>query len=110
MKQASKHREGSRQIRRHEKKGRTPAQRLLDSGALQKEERKELLEQLRKLNPFGMRKAIRELENDFWKQREELLEREREEALALVGAPPLRSRTPTRAIKRTTKNKVAVVS
>jgi hypothetical protein len=38
MKQEGKRREGSRQIRRHEKKGRTPARRLIDSGQLRKEE------------------------------------------------------------------------
>ena len=35
MKQESKRREGSRQIRRHEKTSRTPAQRLIDSGEIQ---------------------------------------------------------------------------
>jgi hypothetical protein len=36
MKQESKHREGSRQIRRHEKQGSTPARRLIDSGELRR--------------------------------------------------------------------------
>ncbi len=42
MKQEGKRREGSRQNRRHEKKSRTPAQRLIDSGDLKKAERMKL--------------------------------------------------------------------
>lgn len=110
MKQASKHREGSRQIRRHEKQGRTPAQRLLESGALQKEQEKELRTHLKTLNPFTMRKEIREQEDRFWRRREEMLRAEKEEGLALAGVPSLRSRTPARANKTTTKNQVAMVS
>ncbi|MBX3740526.1 MAG: hypothetical protein KF712_06020 [Akkermansiaceae bacterium] len=40
MMQESKRREGSRQIRHHEKKGFTPAHRLIGSGDLQGEERR----------------------------------------------------------------------
>lgn len=72
MKQESKRREGSRQIRRHEKKGRTPAQRLIDSGELRKEEEQKLERQMAQLNPFALRKEIRRLENEFWRQRKNL--------------------------------------
>lgn len=110
MKQESKRREGSRQIRRHEKKGRTPAQRLIDSGDLRKEEQQKLEKQMAELNPFAMRKEIRRLENEFWSHRERLYAMEEEEALALAGASPLRSEAPARATKPTTKNKAAMVS
>jgi hypothetical protein len=82
MKQLSKHREGSRQIRRHEKVVQTPAQRLLASGALQKEEEQQLKKQLETHNPFTMKEEIRELSDKFWKMRHAILEAEKEEALA----------------------------
>jgi hypothetical protein len=113
MKQASKHREGSRQIRRHEKQGRTPAQRLLDSGTLQQEAAKQLKKKLTELNPFTMRNQIQDLEDRFWRSRQELLHGEEEETLALAVAPPLRSEAPARTAKpskKTTKNQVATVS
>jgi hypothetical protein len=110
MKQESKHREGSRQIRRHEKNGRTPAQRLLDSGALQKKEQAQLESQLRSLDPFAMRKQIRALEDRFWTHRNELLQGDQDEALALAGAPALRSGAPARAPKPINKHKAALVS
>ncbi len=110
MKQESKRREGSRQIRRHEKKGRSPAQRLIDSGELQKEERLKLETQLSTLDPFAMRKEIRRLENEVWSHRKTLYEEGERESLALAGVPPLRSGTSARASKPTTKNKVAMVS
>jgi hypothetical protein len=85
MKQASKQREGSRQIRRHTKVSQTPAQRLLASGALQKEEEQQLKKQLETHNPFTMREEIRELSDKFWKTRHAILEAEKEEALVLTG-------------------------
>ncbi|MDQ8192780.1 hypothetical protein QEH58_20990, partial [Roseibacillus persicicus] len=42
MEQTSKRREGSRQIRTHAKRNRTPAQRLLESGHLRAENHKHL--------------------------------------------------------------------
>ena len=81
MKQESKRREGSRQIRRHEKKGRTPAQRLLDGGELQDGDRKALKEKMIALNPFELREEIRKLENRFWSKRKALYEMEEEESL-----------------------------
>lgn len=110
MKQESKRREGSRQIRRHEKKGRSPAQRLIDSGQLRKEEEVKLKNLLATLNPFEMKKEIGRLEDRFWKRRNELYAKQAEEALALMGAPPLRCVAPIRAKKTTTKNKAAMVS
>lgn len=110
MKQESKRREGSRQIRRHEKQGRTPAQRLIDSGQLRREEARKLETRLATLNPFAMRKEIRCLEDRLWSRREELYAQEGREALALAGVPPLRSGTPARASKPPTKNKAAMVS
>jgi hypothetical protein len=110
MKQESKRREGSRQIRRHEKKGRTPAQRLLDGGELQDGDRKALKEKMIALNPFELREEIQKLENRFWSKRKALYEMEEEESLALAGASPLRSEAPARAKQKRTTNKAATVS
>lgn len=110
MKQESKRREGSRQIRRHEKKGRTPARRLIESGQVRREEILKLEGLVATLDPFAMKREIRRLENRLWKRREQLYERERREALALAGVPPLRSGTPARAARKTKKHQVATVS
>jgi hypothetical protein len=90
MKQESKRREGSRQIRRHEKIGRTPAQRLIDSGDLRQAEQSQLEVQLATLDPFAVRQEIRRLEDQFWSHREKLYEsqaqqRAEDEDLALAG-------------------------
>ena len=110
MKQESKRREGSRQIRRHEKQGRTPARRLIESGQLRKEEQRELETRLSTLNPFAMRKEIRRREDRLWSRRDELYAQEERAALALAGAPPLRSGPPARASKPATTNQAAMVS
>jgi hypothetical protein len=109
MKQAGKRREGSRQIRSHEKQSRSPARRLIDSGDLRPEESKKLENELSSLNPFAMRAEIRRLEDRLWKRREELYKGEDREALALAGTSSLRSEVPARASKPT-KNQVARVS
>jgi len=109
MKQESKHREGSRQIRRHEKQGRTPARRLIESGQLRKEEERKLESQLETLDPFALRKEIRCLEDRLWSRREELYQAGEREALALADVPPLRSGPSARAGK-STKNQAARVS
>ncbi len=110
MKQESKRREGSRQIRRHEKNGRTPARRLIDSGELRQEERLKLESQLVELNPFTVRKEIRRLEDRLWQRREELYKREREaDELAPAGGSPLRSEAPAGASKPR-PNQAAMVS
>lgn len=110
MKQQSKRREGSRQIRRHEKRGRTPAQRLIESGQLQAADRQQLERLLASLNPFAMRREIRRLEDRVWEHRAQLYQQEHEEALALTGGSPLRSDPPVRASKPTTKDQAAMVS
>lgn len=112
MKQSAKRREGSRQIRAHEKQSRTPAQRLHDSGDLQEAQKSKLRHLLTASNPFTMRAAIRQLEDRFWSHRAALYQQKAEEeaALALVGAPPLRSEAPTKARKPTPINQVAMVS
>lgn len=110
MKQESKRREGSRQIRCHEKQARTPARRLIESGQLRKEEALKLEIQLSTLNPFAMREDIRRLEDRLWGRRAALYAQEEREALALAGAPPLRSVAPARASQSTTKNQAAKVS
>ena len=112
MKQSGKRREGSRQIRVHEKQSRTPAHRLLESGDLQESQKSKLRKLLAEGNPFAMRAAIRQLEDGFWHRRAELYRQESEEeaTLALEGASPLRSESPSRARKPTTTNQVATVS
>jgi hypothetical protein len=110
MKQESKRREGSRQIRCHEKQGRTPARRLIDSGQLRREEALKLEARLATLDPFAMREEIRRLEDRLWSRREALYRAGEEEALALAGVPPPRSVPPARASKPTTKNQAAMVS
>lgn len=109
MKQESKRREGSRQIRRHEKQSRSPARRLIESGDLRQEERRALENQLATVNPFAMRAKIRHLENQLWSRREELYKDQEREALALAGTSALRSEAPARANKAT-RNQVATVS
>jgi len=109
MKQASKRREGSRQIRTHHKVSKTPAKRLLESGYLLNEDEKRLKQQLAEINPFKMREEIRDLENEFWAMRESLYQKESEEELALLGSSPLRSDEPKRA-RKSNLNQVATVS
>ena len=77
---------------------------------MRQEERKKLEEQLASLDPFAMRKEIRRLEDRLWSRREVLYEKEEREALALAGAPPLRSEAPARACEPTTRNQAATVS
>lgn len=54
MKQDSKHREESRQIRRHKKQSRSPARRFIESGDLRQDERRALENHLATVNPFAM--------------------------------------------------------
>lgn len=51
-----KKREGSKEIRRHRKQNRTPAQRLLDGGKISAQERAWIEEQKVSTNPFEMTK------------------------------------------------------
>ena len=105
MKQSGKRREGSRQIRIHEKQSHTPAQRLVDSCDLQEAQKSRLTKLLADTNPFELRAAIGQLEDNFWQRRTELYRQAagEEAALALVGVSPLRSEPPTRASKPSTK-------
>jgi hypothetical protein len=114
MKQSGKRREGCRQIRTHEKRGRTPAQRLVDSEDVQEGHKRKLRKLLDETNPFTMREQIQRLEDRFWNRRAELYRQAEEEeaSLALAGGSPLRSEPPARAkpSKTKPKNKVATVS
>jgi len=58
MRQVECRREGGRRIRRHEKKARTPLQRLIDAGQLKGAERKALERMRREMNPFEMCETI----------------------------------------------------
>lgn len=109
MKQKSKVREGSQQKRTHEKISFSPAQRLLQSNSLEETSKRRIENLLKTLNPFEMRKKIREKENRFWELREALYAKDKDERLALLGSSALRSKEPKRA-KRRTPNQVALVS
>lgn len=103
MKQESKERIGCKQIRRHSKQSRTPAQRLIESGHLGKEAERELREELRAHNPFKMRAEIRALEDAVWKRNKELCRLKAGGELAFDDASPLRSEPPSKARKTTKK-------
>lgn len=66
MEQISKKREGSKEIRRHAKTNRTPAQRLLDGGGNSLEQREWIKGQLAASNPFEMKGEIEERLREFW--------------------------------------------
>jgi hypothetical protein len=100
MKQESCHRVGSKQVRRHSKKSYTPAQRLLDSGHLSTEHKKQLKAQLSSLDPFKMKAEIKQKEDEFWSKRELLMKREEDEWLASEGSSALRSEQPSEALNQ----------
>lgn len=108
MKQKSKIREGSRQKRTHEKTSKSPAQRLLESSSLEEKAKEKLEDDLKRLNPFDLRKEIQEREDRFWGRWQRLKDGHKEE-VALEGPSPLRSERPTRA-KKEEETKVAMVS
>lgn len=97
MKQESCRRIGSKQIRQHSKKSYTPAQRLLDSGKLSITHKKQLKEQLASQDPFKMKSKIKQIEDEFWNLREQLMRDEEEEWLASEGSSSLRSEEPSEA-------------
>ena len=98
MEQTSKRREGSRQIRTHAKVSRTPAQRLLDGPLLSEKQRQWIIEQRSVHNPFKLKKRIESLLKIVWDLVDSLNnDLHPEDALAVVGVPPLRSGTPTTA-------------
>lgn len=100
MKQENCHRDGTKQVRRHEKKSRTPAQRLLDSGALSKGHEKLIKNRLLTLNPFEMKVEIQQNEDTFWLKRAKLIAREGGEMLASEGSSTLCSEQPSEAEKQ----------
>ncbi|QQL45738.1 integrase catalytic domain-containing protein [Sulfuriroseicoccus oceanibius] len=109
MQQVSKERVGSKQIRKHAKQSRTPAQRLLDGSTLTPREEERLRDLLEAHNPFEMRERIRQLEDKFWETRNNLYLGD-EEALVVEGRTPLRSDRPSTTTKERTTHKVASVS
>ena len=112
MEQISKTRKGSKEIRRHAKTNRTPAQRLIDGGKISLDQRKWIETQLANTNPFEMKEEIELGLRNLWKLVGKL---DREETdrwqidLAEEGSPTLRSGDPSSARKHT-KNQVAMVS
>ena len=119
MEQTSKRREGSRQIRTHAKRNRTPAQRLLESKYLHPDKRKHLEHYLETTSPFEMKAEIEERLEKLWKESEnrtraddekrEEPEEPLERGLAPEGRTPLRSVQPSGASNQPT-NQVAMVS
>ena len=79
MEQISKTREGCKQIRRHAKTNRTPAQRLLDGGKISSVQRSWIEEQMATTNPFEMKKEIEEGLREFFELVEKLDRQESEE-------------------------------
>lgn len=112
MEQISKIRVGSKEIRRHAKKNRTPAQRLIDGGKISGRQREWIEAQLSKSNPFEMKREIEGRLREFWDLVDKLDRQESEgweSGLAEEGPLPLRSSSPSSARKQT-KNQVAMVS
>ncbi len=109
MEQISSSREGSKQKRQQVKLPQTPAQRLLASERLSEGQRLGIEESLRETNPFVMKARIEFLLGALWQKRKELLESEqREERLAFLDLPPLRSRRSKNATQTTpTRNATA---
>ena len=90
MEQISKHREGSKQIRRHARTSRTPAQRLLDGKSLTPDQRAWIQAQQQAQNPFEMKKEIEAQLAGIWKQKCKLDKSAAETGLAAQAASPLR--------------------
>ena len=112
MEQISKTRKGSKEVRRHAKRNRTPAQRLLDGNKISKAQRAWIEETLATTNPFEMKQEIEEELNEVWNLVRKLDREEAEKwqsALAEEGLPPLRSGSPSSA-REEPKNQAATVS
>jgi hypothetical protein len=114
MEQISKEREGSRQIRRHAKRNRTPAERLEASGQLSVDQKAWLEARRKESNPFEMKAEIERRLAAIWELRSRLEQMAEEESvLADEGSPPLRCVVPSSArqrSKRTPHNQDAMVS
>lgn len=110
MEQVGKTREGSRQIRRHAKRSRTPAQRLESSGQLSEEQKERIAAWRAAGDPFAMKAEIERRLAEIWELHARLeTARTGEGALAGEGPPPLRSVSPSPA-RKTTNNQDAMVS
>lgn len=112
MEQISKTREGSKEIRRHAKLNRTPAQRLLEGGKISVQQRAWIEKQFATSNPFEMKKEIEGELKGIWKLVEKLDLKEAQKwqsDLADEGPPPLRSGSPSSA-RDQQKNQAATVS
>ncbi|MCW1883481.1 transposase family protein [Luteolibacter flavescens] len=72
MEQVSKRREGSKEIRRHAKKSRTPAERLVSCGKIALERKIWLAAQRRMNNPFEMKAGIERMLAAIWELKERL--------------------------------------
>lgn|GEM_PF-4804709 len=109
MKQQSKWREGSRQVRRHDKRSYTPARRLIASGVLNPEQKRRLEGQLAANNPFEMKARIRAMEDAFWRKRKRLYKESETEALALLRPSSLRFEGRSKATKKQPTKRTARV-
>ncbi|MDC0302700.1 transposase family protein [bacterium] len=112
MEQISKTREGSKEIRRHAKLNRTPAQRLLEGGKISVQQRAWIEKQFATSNPFEMKEEIEGELKGIWKLVEKLDLKEAQKwqsDLADEGPPPLRSGSPSSASDQQ-KNQAATVS
>jgi len=110
MEQTEKRREGSRQIRRHAKRSRTPAQRLESSGQLSEEQKERITAWRRTSDPFAMRTEIERRLAGIWELRARLEAAQHgEDDLAGEGSPALRSVNPSPA-RKTTNNQDVMVS
>ena len=103
MEQVSKTREGSRQIRKHAKQSRTPAQRLAGSGQVDEEQEARISAWYEQGNPFEMKAEIERRLGELWALQSHLeLGGGGQSALAGEGPPALRSEGPSPARKSTT--------
>lgn len=110
MEQVSKTREGSRQIRRHAKRSRTPAERLESSGQLDPEHKRRIAAWREAGNPFAMKAEIERRLARIWDLQEQLEAAgvAGEGNLAAEGLPSLRSLSPSAATMTTTNQDVMV--
>lgn len=106
MEQTSKRLEGSKQIRKHARTSRTPAQRLIEGTSLTPAQRDWIKNQVGKHNPFEMKEQIESQLTEVWHQNQTLAEA----ALAVGAAPPLRSETAPTANQQQPKNQDTMAS
>lgn len=110
MEQVSKTREGSKQIRRHARRSRTPAERLEASGGLEDSRKRWLAAQRKANNPFEMKAEIERRLSGIWELKARLEDaRDGDGDLAVAGIPTLRSVTPATA-RKSPYNQDAMVS